>query len=101
MLAFNMFFLRAGVGFGLTPGWSTVDPVTVVSRKENVSGATKQRVWSITGDSGYTLATRIRRIDQVIWNDPTITRVSWDEWGNITFVSSAAFTAVEITVIGN
>lgn len=100
MLASNMFFLRSGSGFGLTPGWGAILPVTIVYRKYNVSGNRRQRVYSITGDSGYTLLTRLRRIDSVVWNDPAITACSFQD-GVITFVSSAAFTAAEVTVIGN
>lgn len=102
MLALNMFFLRAGQGFGPAPGWAATDPVTIVSRRDNVSGNRKQRVWSVTGDSGYTLLTRLKVIDSVMWDDATITGISQaGPDGVLTITSSGAYTAAEITVIGN
>lgn len=106
MLAFNMYFLRAGTGWGLNPGWANVNPVTVATgvltrKKFNATGNRWQERYTVTGNSGYTLATRLRKIDSVLWNDTTITKVSWDGDGNITFVSSGAFTASEILVVGN
>lgn len=106
MLASYMFFLRGGVGTGLAPGWAATDPVTVSTtvakrKKFNVTGNRWHIRYSVSGDSGYTLATRLLKIDNVLWNDVTITKVSWDNNGNITFVSSGAFTDAEVIVSGN
>jgi len=102
MLAFNMYFLRAGSGVGTAQansGWSGIDPVTIVKRRYNVTGNRWQRTYWITGDSGYTLQTRLKKIDTVLCNDAKITRTSWEN-GVITFVASAAFTSAKVTVIG-
>lgn len=102
MLATNMFFMRAGAGFGPEPGWAATDPVTVVSKKPNAAGREWEIVYSVTGDSGYTLVTRLRKISSVLWDDTTITEISvGGENGVLTFTSSGAFTAAEVTVIGH
>lgn len=102
MLAFNMYFLRAGSGVGTdqsNSGWSGILPVTIVDRRYNVSGNRWHRTYWVTGDSGYTLQTRLKKIDTVLCNDATITTTSWEN-GVVTFVSSGAFTSAKITVIG-
>lgn len=102
MLATNMFFMRSGAGFGPAPGWAGTDPVTVLSKRPNATGREWEIVYSITGDSGYTLLTRLRKIVSVLWDDTTITGCSiGSENGVITFTSSGAFTATEVTVIGH
>jgi hypothetical protein len=100
MLALNMFFLRAGRGFGLEPGWANTTPVTVVRKRYSKSRSTWTIIYHVSGDSGYVLNTRLRTIESIHCLDAKITNVSHQD-GIITFVASAAFTSARVVVTGH
>ena len=80
--------------------------VTIVSRKTNVAGARKHKEFSITGNSGDTLDTRLRTVRACLiepgTNSPTAAAQSTVNGKiTLTFTSAGAFTAIRIFVDGN
>jgi hypothetical protein len=79
--------------------------VTIVSRKTNVAGARKQKEFTISGNSGDTLDTRMKTIRAATTDQPAIiTALAYSTVGGyqtITFTASAPFVAVKLFVDGN
>jgi len=89
-----------------SPGVLLGAAVTIVSRVTNVAGGRKFREISMTGNSGDTLDTRMRRVRWVAFtpgtNTPTAAAQSTvNGLITLTFTSGGAYTAQLVVVCGN
>lgn len=74
--------------------------VTTTTYNTNVDGSYRQELYKITiANSGDTLATSLRSIQSVTFNDGAITKAAVSG-GTITFTTTGAVTGALVNVIG-
>ncbi len=70
--------------------------VTVNSVRNNVDGSYRELLYNITGTTGQTLATGLKLINAISWNDPANVTAATASGGTITFTGTMTNTLVRV-----